>query len=131
MQMILTAKLKLYTTPEQAEQLRRTALAYRNALNHTSRVSFANGKLSHAIPLQKLVYRDLRTQFGLSAQLACNVPRQVAATYKGLWTKVKQNAQHRAKGYTKKRYKGLDKPPTYVSMTTTFSYGYDYRFKTR
>lgn len=127
MQGTLTAKVKLLTTPEQAEQLRRTALAYRDALNFTSRTAFANGKLSNAITLQKLVYRDLRAQFGLSAQLACNVPRQVAATYKGLWTKVKQNAQHRAKGHAKKRYKGLDKPPTYVAMTTTFSYGYDYR----
>ncbi len=125
MQVTLTAKLKLLTTPTQAEQLRRTALAYRDALNHTSRVAFANGKTSNTVALQKLVYRDLRAQFGLSAQLACNVPRQVAATYQGLWTKVVQNAQHRANGYTKKRYKGLDQPPKYVSMTTTFNYGYD------
>ena len=111
MHSILTAKLKLQTTPEQAEQLRRTALAYRDALNHTSRVAFVNGKLSQAIPLQKLVYHDLRVQCGLSAQLACNVPRQVAATYKGLWTKVQHNAEHRRKDYTKKRYRGLDKPP--------------------
>jgi IS605 OrfB family transposase len=130
MQGTLTAKVKLLTTPEQAEQLRCTALAYRDALNFTSRTAFANGKLSTAIALHKLVYRDLRVQFGLSAQLACNVPRQVAATYKGLWSKVKQNAQHRAKGHTPKRNKGLDKPPKYVSMTTTLSYGYDYRFKT-
>jgi putative transposase len=123
MQVTLTAKLKLQTTPEQAEQLCRTALAYRDALNRTSRTAFANGKLSNAISLQKLVYREVRAQFGLSAQLACNVPRQVAATYKGLWTKVQQNAEHRRKGYTKRRYKGLDKPPKYVSMTTTFSYG--------
>src|SRR5689334_10234821 len=130
MRVMLTAKLKLLTTPAQAEQLRRTALAYRDALNHTSRIAFANGKTSNKVALQKLVYRDLRAQFSLSAQLACNVPRQVASTYKGLWTKGMQNSQHRANGQTKKRYKGLDQPPKYVSMTTTFNYGYDYRFKT-
>ena len=35
-------------------------------------------------------------------------PRQVGATYKALWTKVKKNAEARKRGYTKKRYKGLD-----------------------
>ena len=79
MKVTLTARLKLTTTPEQAEQLRRTALAYRAALHYTSRVAFEQGKLSHAVALQKLVYRELRGRFGLSAQFACNMPRQVAA----------------------------------------------------
>src|SRR5258708_27275314 len=61
--------------------------------------------------------------------MACNVPRQVAGTYKGLWTKLKKNLEHRRAGYTKKRYKGLDKPPRYVSPTVTYNYGYDYTFK--
>ncbi len=30
--------------------------------------------------------------------MACNVPRQVSATYKTLWTKVKQSADAIAKG---------------------------------
>ena len=47
--------------------------------------------------------------------MACNVPRQVGATYKVLWRSVKQNAALRAAGKTKKRYKGLDTPPKYVS----------------
>jgi putative transposase len=129
MPVTLTAKLKLTTTPAQAEQLRRTAVAYRDALNYTSRLAYEGGKLSNAVRVQKLVYRELRERFGLSAQLACNVPRQVAATYKGLWTKVRQNAAHRARGFTKKRYRGLDQPPNFVSLTATFSYGHDYRFK--
>src|SRR6266567_1341982 len=62
--------------------------------------------------------------------MACNVPRQVAATYKGLWTKLKQNLVHRKAGHTKKRYKGLDEPPKYVSPTLTYIYGHDYSFKT-
>src|ERR1044071_7278505 len=54
-------------------------------------------------------------------RLACNVPRQVGATYKGLWTKVKQNAEARRLGYTKRRFKGLDKAPHYVSPTLTYN----------
>src|SRR5262249_28226286 len=33
-------------------------------------------------------------------------------------------------GATKKRYKGLDQAPTYVSPTVTYNYGHDYGFKT-
>jgi len=61
--------------------------------------------------------------------MACNVPRQVGATYKGLWTKVKKNAEARRLGYTKKRYKGLDTAPKYVSPTLTYNLGRDYSFR--
>ena len=61
--------------------------------------------------------------------MACSIPRQVGATYKALWTKVKQNAEARKAGLTKKRYKGLDKPPKYVSPTLTYQYKKDYSFK--
>jgi len=61
--------------------------------------------------------------------MACSVPRQVGATYKGLWTKVKKNAIDRAAGRTKKRYKGLDQAPKYVSPTLNCVYGHDYSFK--
>jgi putative transposase len=65
----------------------------------------------------------------LPSQMACNVPRQVGATYKGLWTKVKQNAAAKAKGYTKKRYKGLDAAPRFSSPVLTYNLGSDYGFK--
>ena len=129
MKQIITAKLKLLTTPEQHQMLRQAQLAYRDALNYVSRYAFAHGKLSNAERLQKETYREIRALFHLPSQMACNVPRQVAATYKGLWTKLKQNRAHRQAGYTKKRYKGLDKPPSYVSPTVTYNYGYDYSFK--
>src|SRR6266571_3206006 len=129
MQQILTAKLKLLPTPEQQQMLRQTQLAYRDALNYVSRYAFAHGKLSNAEHLQQGVYREIRARFKLPSQMACNVPRQVAATYKGLWTKLKQNLAHRKAGHTKKRYKGLDEPPSYVSPTLTYNYGYDYSFK--
>jgi putative transposase len=104
-------------------------LAYRDALNHVSRFAFEHGKLSNVERLQQGTYRDMRALFHLPSQMACNVPRQVAATYKGLWTKLKQNLAHRKAGHTKKRYKGLDQPPRYVSPTLTYNYGYDFGFK--
>jgi hypothetical protein len=57
-------------------------------------------------------------------------PRQVSPTYQALWTKAKANAAARAAGRTKKRYRGLDQPPKYVSPTLTYQLGHDYGFKT-
>jgi len=129
MQQIITAKLKLNTTPEQHQSLRQTQLAYRDALNYVSQYAFAHGKMSNHERLQQGTYRAIRMQYKLPSQMACNVPRQVAGSYKGLWTKLKQNIEHRKAGYTKKHYKGLDKPPKYLSPTVTYNYGYDYTFK--
>jgi predicted transposase len=129
MQQVITAKLKLLAAPEQQQLLRQTQLAYRDALNYVSRYAFEHGKTANTDRLQKGTYREIRALFNLPSQMACNVPRQVAATYKGLWTKLKQNLAHRKAGHTKKRYNGLDKPPKYVSPTVTYNYGYDYSFK--
>src|SRR5260370_22415391 len=129
MQQIITAKLKLLTTPEQHQWLRQTQLAYRDALNSVSRYAFEHGKTSSNERLQQGTYHEIRVLYGLPSQMACNVPRQVAGTYKWLWTKLKQNLVHRKAGHTKKRYKGLDQPPKYVSPTVTYNYGYDYGFK--
>jgi len=129
MQQKITAKLKLTTTPEQFASLRQTQLAYRDALNAVSRYAFVHGKTSSAEKLQKGMYPELRMSYKLPAQMACNVPRQVGATYKGLWTKLKQNIEHRRNKRTKKRFKGLDQPPKYVSPTLTYNYGRDYGFK--
>src|SRR6266853_1698984 len=115
MKQIITAKLKLQTDLAQFTALRRTQLAYRDALNYVSRYAYEQGKISSG--------------YGLPAQMACNVPRQVGATYKVLWTKVKQNAAARRAGVTKKRYKGLDTPPKYVSPTLTYNYHRDYSLK--
>ncbi|MEH1912106.1 MAG: transposase [Nostoc sp.] len=127
---VITAKLKLNLTVEQKSLVSQSALAYRDALNYTSQVAFDAGKTSNAAKLQKAVYNELRVRFGLGSQMACNVPRQVSGTYKTLWTKVKQNADAISKGYTKKRYKGLDKAPKYISRTCTLNYQRDYSFKT-
>jgi len=126
---MITAKLKLNTTPEQLRLLRRTQIAYRDSLNYISEWAFTNGKTSNQTKLQDGCYDEIRKRFDLPAQMACNAPRQVGATYKGLWTKAKQNAATIKAGFTKKRYKGLDKAPKFVSPVITYSYGRDYGFK--
>ena len=130
MKTVITAKIKLHTTPQQFAQLRATQLAYRDSLNYVSQYAFENGKLSNKVKLQDGTYDEIRTRFHLPSQMACSVPRQVGATYKALWTKVKKNAQARKEGRTKKRYKGLDEAPKYVSPTLTYQYKKDYSFKT-
>ena len=43
-----------------------------------------------------------------------------------LWTKARKNAEARRLGYTKRRFKGLDEAPHYVSPTLTYNLGRDY-----
>src|SRR4051812_19371503 len=130
MKTVITAKIKLHTTPQQFAQLRQTQLAYRDSLNYVSQYAFENGKISNKVKLQDATYTEIRARFHLPSQMACSVPRQVGATYKALWTRVKKNATARKEGRTKKRYKGLDQAPKYVSPTLTYQLGHDYSFKT-
>jgi len=127
---VISAKLQLNTTREQFAQLRAIQLAYRDACNFVSKYAFEHEKMSNKVKLQDGTYDDIRSRFHLPSQMACSVPRQVGATYKGLWTKVKQNAEHRQSGRTKKRYKGLDQAPKFISPTVTYQYKKDYSFKT-
>ena len=129
MKQSITAKLKLHTDAAQFQALRKTQLAYRDALNHVSTYAYGHGKVSSGRALQRECYHELRLKYSLPAQMACNVPRQVGATYKVLWTKVTQNVAARKAGLTKKRYKGLDNPPKYVSPTLTYNYHRDYSLK--
>ncbi len=129
MQQIITAKLKLTTTPEQLQALRQTQLAYRDALNAVSRYAFEQRKTSSAITLHRGMYAQLRTCYHLPSQLACSAVRQVAATYKGLWTKLLKNMEHRRAKITKKRFKGLDQPSHYSSPTVQYTYERDYTFQ--
>jgi putative transposase len=129
MQQIITAKLKLMTTPEQFHALRQTQLAYRDALNAASHYAYVHGKTSSVTALHKGMYAELRARYHLPSQLACSLERQVAATYKGLWTKLLKNKEHRRKKITKKHFKGLDKPPHYSSPTVQYTYERDYTFQ--
>jgi putative transposase len=86
--------------------------------------------MSNKVRLQDGTYREIRARFKIPAQMSCSIPRQVGATFKTLWTKVKRNAALRKAGKTKKRYKGLDTAPKYVSPTLDYQLGRDYSFKT-
>src|SRR5947209_13082211 len=105
MRQIITAKLKLLTTPEQRHELRQTQLAYRETLNFVSKYAFKHGKMANEKRLHQGTYYDIRAHFKLPSEMTNNAIRQVSATYKGLWTKAKKNAEHLRKKITKKRYK--------------------------
>jgi predicted transposase len=83
---VITAKLKLHATPKQFAAKLATQLAYRDSLNCVSRYAFEHGKMSTQCRLQEGTYEAIRDLYRLPAQMACNVPRQVGATYKGLWS---------------------------------------------
>ena len=105
----LTAKLKL--RPRQTSRCppaNPTGLP--NALNLVSAYAFAHGKTSDSKRLQHDTYADTR-QFGLPSQMACNVPRQVGATYKALWTRAQEECGSPPLGYTKSASRAWIGPP--------------------
>lgn len=129
MKLTISAKLKLRHNAEQKAALDAVTLAFRDALNFASQEAFRLNKTSSTSKLHAVTYKPLREKFGLGAQLACTVERQVAASYKTQWTKWKQNVSVREKGFTKKRYKGLDTAPKFVSRTMEYQCGRDYSWK--
>ncbi|UQN09647.1 transposase [Deinococcus sp. QL22] len=135
MKITVTAKLKLRPTPEQKTALDAVTLAYRDAVNFTSGIAFTENKLSAGMRLQKVVYEDLREKFGLPSQMACNAPRQVAASYKALWTKCKDHharqqwIQSVKPGYQPRPFQGFERPAKFISRTLTYNFGRDYSWK--
>lgn len=79
--MKLTAQAKLVPTQAQAESLKRTMEAANAAANFASHLAW-DGRVFGRVPLQKLVYHPMRTEFGVSAQSACLIVRKVADAYK-------------------------------------------------
>ncbi len=65
----------------------RTVEAWSGACNDISQQAFAQGCLSNAVHLHRLVYGDIRARFGLSAQVAQNAIRHVASKYAAARTK--------------------------------------------
>ena len=71
MKQLITAKLKLHTTPAQFQALRATQLAYRDALNHVSIYAYEHGKMSSRRTLQRDCYDEIRRVYQIPAQMAC------------------------------------------------------------
>src|SRR5258707_12218993 len=94
MKQMITAKLRLQTTPEQFAALRATQLAYRAGLNAVSQYAFAQRKTSSVTKLHQGMYDELRVRYLLPSQLAYSVERQQAATHQAPVRTPKNDAHH-------------------------------------
>ena len=79
--MKLTLQIKLLPDAEQHDALLKTMRVFNDACNFISEVAFRE-KCTSKFDLQKLVYVDVRGQFGLSAQLTIRAIGKVVEAYK-------------------------------------------------
>ena len=92
------AKLRLYVSHDEERKLLQTMERYNAACNYMSPIVFFENNFS-SFGLQKLLYRDVKEKFGLSAQHTILAIRKVASSYRS--TKeaiVERNIIHRARG---------------------------------
>jgi IS605 OrfB family transposase len=80
MDQVLTLVCKLQPTPEQAQKLSQTVVAFADACNWVNKTT--DPKLTNRITLQALAYKEVRVRFGLSANLSIQAIRRVAANRK-------------------------------------------------
>ena len=66
-----------------------TINSWNNACNFASRVCFENGNILNPVKLHKLIYYQVKTDFGLSAQVTGSVFRYVTSKYKAMRTSKK------------------------------------------
>ena len=111
----LTLQTQLLPDKEQREKLKATLERFNKAANWLAGETF-NRKLANKIALQKLYYRDLRNQFGLSAQMACLCIARVVEAYKRDKSKRPKFRPHASMPYDQRimSFKGVDK----VSLLT-------------
>ncbi|HET8909620.1 MAG TPA: RNA-guided endonuclease TnpB family protein [Ktedonobacterales bacterium] len=76
-----TLLVKLAPTPDQHAALLRTLETFNAACNAIAVVAFAE-RCANKIELQKLVYYDIREQFGLSSQMTIRAISKVSEAYK-------------------------------------------------
>jgi len=79
--MKLTAVVKLNTTKEQCANMLQTMEQFNAACDYIAQVAFAK-KIANKFALQKMIYYDVREQFGLSAQMAIRAIAKVSEVYK-------------------------------------------------
>ncbi|MGC9505717.1 RNA-guided endonuclease InsQ/TnpB family protein [Baaleninema sp.] len=80
MKQTLTIVCKLNPTPEQAQKLDKTLVAFADACNYVN--GTVNPKIKNKNRIQAETYKEIRRQFGLSANLAVRVCARVAANRK-------------------------------------------------
>jgi predicted transposase len=76
-----TLKVKLETTPEQAQALLKTMHQFNAACNFVAEKAFEL-HTANKIELQKVVYHQIREQFDISAQMAVRAISKAAEAYK-------------------------------------------------
>jgi putative transposase len=79
--MMQTLKVKLETTPEQADALLKTMHQFNSACNYVADIAFKE-HTADKVKLQKIVYHLIREQFGISAQMAVRAISKACETYK-------------------------------------------------
>ena len=79
--LVLTAKIQVMPSKEEGIALRKTLLQYRDACNYVAQYCYQTHCLQQA-KIHKVVYRTLRSDYGLMSQFACSVVKTVIARYK-------------------------------------------------
>jgi predicted transposase len=77
MKQILTLVCKLNPTPEQVVKIEATLKAFADACNYTNQKVKPN--ITSKTTIQNIVYEDLRSQYGLAANLAVRTCARVGA----------------------------------------------------
>ena len=88
MNQVLTVSCKLQVPPEQVALIDELLQAFADACEYTNKT--VKPGLTNEQAMQSLVYNDVRARFGLSAQLAIQAIRRVAANRKTAKRKGKQ-----------------------------------------
>lgn len=88
MQFTVTAKVQIIATDEDRALLDRTMDTYREACNYASDYVFRTHDLNQA-SLNKALYKDLRSRFGLKSQMAQSVLKTVITRFKAVLTNEK------------------------------------------
>lgn len=79
--MMQTLKVKLETTPGQANALLKTMHQFNSACNYVADIAFKE-HTADKVKLQKIVYHPIREQFGISAQMAVRAISKACEAYK-------------------------------------------------
>jgi IS605 OrfB family transposase len=110
-----TLKIKLMPTETQRQALLKTMEQFNNACNEISQFAF-NQKCFGKFNIQKQVYHDIKSKYGLSAQMVIRAISKVAESYKADKKTLHQFKEHGAIVYDQRilSYKGL----SHVSIWT-------------
>ena len=85
-----TIKLRLNVTSEQEVLFRQMTEQYRQACNFVSQYVFCHGFNLNSNSLSKVLYNEIRDNFGLKSQLAQSTLKTVTARYKTVKEQLKQ-----------------------------------------